>query len=613
MFNARSERNREPGRNRQPASRSISQSKVLFETMEPRQLMSVAVGTDASAVVPLGTTVRPLLTTASTKAAPKASKARIAQEGNLTAAQVTQILAQAASQARPGQAIAVVDREGVVLGVFRMNGATDATEQAAIARARTAAYFQSVGEAFTTRTARFIIQDHFPFPIQNTAGGPLYGVEFSSLPGSDMLPNDGIPYVSGDPGGVPLYLGRVPVGGIGVAGDGKDVAARFDLASPGQKVYNGREESDFDESVAMAGALGARTPANVRLNAYAPASIRATTVFLPGPALRFPFTNSNTANKNPFQPLASIDGAVSPNFPIKASQPNPYPKVDASVYGLPGELKNTSTLNTGLNKPNGGYGVVGSDDNAAVKLTVDDVNTIIRQAVLTSKNVRGAIRQPIGTAAVVHVAVVDRDGTVLGVFREEDGTNFSFDVAVQKARTAAFFSDDFHAFSCRAIGFMSQLYWPAGINSNGTSPGPLFHLQNALSAIPGNLGHGPLANGITIFPGGVPLYKDGQLVGAIGISGDGVEQDDQIAYGGAKGYQPAASIRCDNLSPGSIKTFILNKVAEMGTLYNLTSSNPQLSPTGGDTFTQQAQNSFDRKFDFRLPYVKFARNPLIRD
>lgn len=583
-----------------------------IETLENRSMMS-AVGTGVPTGVPLGKSIDPLpiFAGSTTKAAPKAAKAALQQEGNLSASQVTQILAQAASQALATQSIAVVDREGVVLGVFRMAGSNAENDAKAIARARTAAAFQSTQNSFTTRTARFIIQDHFPFSIRNTPGGPLYGVQFSTLPGSDMVPNDGIATVSGDPGGIPLYLGRVPVGGIGVAGDGKDLAPRADLAAPGQRVFSGREESDYDESVAMAGALGARTPSNVRLNAYAPASIRSTNVFLPGPALRFPFTASATANRNPFQPLTSIAGTVT--RPIVASQPNQFPKVDASVYGIAGELKNTSSLNTSLNKPNGGFGVIASDDTSAVKLTVDDVNQIIRDAVSTSKNIRAAIRLPIGVAARVHIAVVDRDGTVLGVFRENDGTNFSFDVAVQKARTAAFFSDDFHAFSTRSIGFMSQLYWPAGINTNGISPGPLYHLQNALSLNPGNLGQGPLANGITIFPGGVPLYKDGQLVGAIGISGDGVEQDDQIAFGGAKSFQPAASIRSDNLANSEIKTFIIERVAQMATLYNLTSADPKIGPVGGDTFTAQAQRSFDRKFDFRLPYVKFARNPLITD
>ena len=36
-------------------------------------------------------------------------------------------------------------------------------------------------------------------------------------------------------------------------------------------------------------------------------------------------------------------------------------------------------------------------------------------------------------------------------------------------------------------------------------------------------------NGIQIFPGGVPVYRGQNIVGAVGVSGDGVDQDDMIA------------------------------------------------------------------------------------
>jgi hypothetical protein len=54
-----------------------------------------------------------------------------------------------------------------------------------------------------------------------------------------------------------------------------------------------------------------------------------------------------------------------------------------------------------------------------------------------------------------------------------------------------------------------------------------------------------LPNGIQIFPGSVPLYKNGELVGGIGISGDGVDQDDLIAAAGAVGFAPPEAIRAD--------------------------------------------------------------------
>ena len=68
-----------------------------------------------------------------------------------------------------------------------------------------------------------------------------------------------------------------------------------------------------------------------------------------------------------------------------------------------------------------------------------------------------------------------------------------------------------------------------------------------------------LNNGIQIFPGAVPIYRNGTtLVGAIGISGDGVDQDDMIAFLGLyrAGVQLGSgianappSLRADNLAP----------------------------------------------------------------
>jgi hypothetical protein len=57
-----------------------------------------------------------------------------------------------------------------------------------------------------------------------------------------------------------------------------------------------------------------------------------------------------------------------------------------------------------------------------------------------------------------------------------------------------------------------------------------------------------LANGITIFPGGLPLYKQDQLVGAVGISGDGVDQDDLIASAGSAGFEAPPARRSDQVT-----------------------------------------------------------------
>src|SRR6202035_1427411 len=84
--------------------------------------------------------------------------------------------------------IAVTDREGYVLGIWNVAGGepTDAEIGSCISKAGTAAFLSSNQNAFTSRTAGFIIQQHFPPGVRNAAPGPLVGVGFSSLPFSDI-------------------------------------------------------------------------------------------------------------------------------------------------------------------------------------------------------------------------------------------------------------------------------------------------------------------------------------------------------------------------------------------------------------------------------------------
>ncbi len=121
--------------------------------------------------------------------------------------------------------------------------------------------------------------------------------------------------------------------------------------------------------------------------------------------------------------------------------------------------------------------------------------------------------------------------TVLGAFRTGDATMFSWDVAAQKARTAVGFSDNAQAFSTRTVGFLAQNHYPPGIDAS--KPGPFFGLQESFSTPPPDP---RFPNGITIFPGGFPLYRNGQLIGAVGVSGDGVEQDDLVAASGLRDF-----------------------------------------------------------------------------
>jgi hypothetical protein len=52
---------------------------------------------------------------------------------------------------------------------------------------------------------------------------------------------------------------------------------------------------------------------------------------------------------------------------------------------------------------------------------------------------------------------------------------------------------------------------------------------------------------VIFFPGSVPLFLNGKLVGGLGVSGDGIDQDDWAAAGGANGFQAPANIRADQI------------------------------------------------------------------
>jgi len=133
-------------------------------------------------------------------------------------------------------------------------------------------------------------------------------------------------------------------------------------------------------------------------------------------------------------------------------------------------------------------------------------------------------------------------------------------VAVAKARNVVWFSGPGavdlhprlagHAVTNRTLSFGSQPLFPPGID--GTRAGPFFaslfvsDLADVCSqgAQPAN----PNQNGVVFFPGSMPLYDGaGNLVGGLGISGDGVEQDDYVAFRGAEGFLPDESIWADQV------------------------------------------------------------------
>ena len=562
---------------------------------------------------------------------------------SLSGTEVGTIIAQAAAEARArggAATIAVTDRVGNVLAVFAMPGAAataripaarDGTSRdaqgltipsagAAIAKAITGAYLSSGGNAFSSRTASFIVQEHFP-PAPNTAGlesGPLFGVQFSQLPCSDLSAraSDGLigpkrsPLgLAADPGGFPLYKNGVVVGGIGVIADGlygfdPDVLDR---------------DTDLDEGSALAGTVGFA----------APDAVRANRITADGTSLRYTDTEYSQISAVAGASFAGTAGALVPVAGYYAGAG----LLPGAAYGTEASGVRASTSAEFANRDAfvlsngagvGRYPIRAATDagDVASPLTAAEARAILEEAFTVMSRARAQIRQPLDSRAQVTISLVDTRGSVLGIVRSPDAPIFGIDVSLQKARTANFFSGRFAAadllatsgevpqfvartrtflgdpaalggaigFANRSIGNLARPYFPDG--EVGQPNGPLSRpiqqfspfstgLQSAL--IVGNLaqhlgfvtgasasdtpractglpgvagGNSRLANGLQIFPGAVAVYRNGSLVGAIGVSGDGIDQDDMISFlglsnagvrlGGGLGNAPAA-IRADRI------------------------------------------------------------------
>lgn len=181
--------------------------------------------------------------------------------------------------------------------------------------------------------------------------------------------------------------------------------------------------------------------------------------------------------------------------------------------------------------------------NHGQKLTPADTGLIVKQAVISANSTASAtglrsvdaVAGPKRPTKMV-IAIVARDGKLLQLYAQPDAWVGSQDIAIAKARTAAFFSSNENALTSRIIGVLSQAH---DTNGNGGA-GPLWGIGNSNQV--GITGSGEFRNGIITFPGGVPLYKHGQLVGGVGVSGDAVDQDEAVAFAGAVGFEPGTGV-----------------------------------------------------------------------
>src|SRR3954454_11364820 len=471
----------------------------------------------------------------------------------LTAVDVQTIVNQATTRAiqiSPNSVIAVTDREGNVLGVWSVNGtpASALDISSCVSKAGTASYLSSNQNAFTSRTAGFIIQQHFPPGVRNTSPGPLVGVGLSNLFTSDInkfrasgsvitfSPTPGLTIVpvfgtslDGSPGGVPLYKSGIHVGGIGVTGDNRPGPVVFRSQNP----FTFIPGYDVDEEVALAGQTGFRPPN----------SITADHVYINGIAL--PYVISPVPSLS-----GTLQGAAAPGFPVMGT-PAPFPYPIATFGGVQGKIRQPI-----ISDP------ISTPINGQPRLTAAEVASIINYAADRARTTRAGIRLPVGIPMEVFITVENNPDnpavapTVLGAFRTGEATLFSWDVAVQKGRTAVGFSNNSLAISTRTVGFLAQTKYPPGLDVQ--DPGPYFGLQEQFSgfnraALPNFVldayARGArFPNGITMLPGLSSLHRNGQLIGAIGISGDGVDQDDIVGASGTHDFLAPFSIRADQFA-----------------------------------------------------------------
>ena len=461
----------------------------------------------------------------------------------LLIADVRELVRATANAVGVDMVVAVVDRAGFVLGVYHtQNAPTMAVgnfsmsvnaDDLAVALARTGAFFSNDQAPLSSRTVRFISGIHFPAGIANQPPADLYGIENTNRgctlvndpvfenkvppslalggafgPGmitgkKDLLDSDPN---SVNPGGVPIFYQNVVLGGIGVVTASNNLNVAEYAAFIGATTQRGGPGDNFGPTPAPSGV-----------------------VYMGGVAL--PFVDQITLPAG----FSAGPAAGTASFSVSPSNSTGQP-------------------------PDGD--LIAPDNGPLGGLTAADVKQILDNAEAEAKLTRAAIRLPVGSRAEMAVAVADLDGTIIGLRRMPDSTIFSIDVAAAKARNMVYFNGGSRiaadlnqvpmgaAVTNRTIGFGAQPLFPPGIN--GTSPGPFFNLYTMDVMNPCTQGFQSGAandkkSGIVFFPGSAGLYKNGVLVGGLGVSGDGVDQDDFVTSAGTAGFEAPTAIRADQI------------------------------------------------------------------
>jgi uncharacterized protein GlcG (DUF336 family) len=143
-----------------------------------------------------------------------------------------------------------------------------------------------------------------------------------------------------------------------------------------------------------------------------------------------------------------------------------------------------------------------NESEPAEQLVVGDVSLAQAQQIVAAAVARSAAMD-----LKMNVAVVDAGGNLKAFARMDGAWLGSIDIAQKKAKTARYFD--------MPTGDIGELSQPGG---------PLFNIEHS-------------NDGLITFPGGLPIKDgDGNVIGAIGVSGSTVENDHTVAEAGLAGF-----------------------------------------------------------------------------
>jgi uncharacterized protein GlcG (DUF336 family) len=433
-------------------------------------------------------------------------------------------------------------------------------------------------------------------------GGELvpYGINPADIPAGNLLTASGIAYgqaimtpadqtnpaipkptspgIGTLPGGLPIYEYGELVGGIGVFFPGKtgfaseensSLNVNFDPTKPDRSL-----EAEFIALAAIGGSSGAGFP--VGSLGGVPAL----------PNFDLPFDRIDLAGitlpgvgPGGDQGPSNLIAFAQANYAI--GQGNPNSGVNESVDSGGDLFKNGAPVPSG-------WLVV---PHAGGNLSAAEVEQIINQGIATAQQTRSQLRLPIGDTSRMVFAVADSSGEILGLYRMPDSPVFSIDVAIAKARNTAYYDDPAQlqavdqvpglpagvAMTSRTFRYLADPRFPEGVdgsqpapfsilNSPGIDPATGLNVGPPLQAAEYNgtvLGYAAFnantnfhamtlpqfQNGVVFFPGSSPVYATvgggTQIAGGFGVSGDGVNQDDFITFGGISGFAAPTSLAAD--------------------------------------------------------------------